>query len=164
MRILGIDPGIALVGYGIIDVIGNNSKLVEYGVIETKANLDLPTRLKIIYTELDLLIKTYKPEEVAIEELFFSKNVKTAITVGHGRGVEVLACKMNGLDLYEYTPLQIKEAITGYGRSDKKQIQSMVKILLNLEKIPKPDDAADALAVALTHGSVSSFKDVFKMK
>lgn len=164
MRIIGIDPGIAIVGYGIIDVNGNNSKLVDYGVIETKAHVDLPKRLEEIYLSLDKIIKYYKPTEVAIEELFFSKNVKTAITVGHGRGVEVLACKMNNLEIYEYTPLQIKEAITGYGRADKKQIQQMVKMLLNMEKIPKPDDAADALAVALTHGSVNSFKDMFKMK
>lgn len=164
MRILGIDPGLALVGFGIIDCIGNSYKLVDYGVIETKAGLPLPSRLEKIYKLMDQLIKTYKPEEVAFEELFFNKNVKTAIAVGHARGVEILACKNKGLDIFEYTPLQIKQAITGYGRADKKQIQEMVKLLLNMEKIPKPDDAADGLAVAITHASSLNFKDMFRMR
>ncbi len=164
MRILGIDPGLALVGYGIVDVNNYNSKMVDYGVIVTDATDSLPARLECIYEVLDGLIKEYKPEEVAIEELFFNKNVKTAITVGHARGVEILACKNNGLEIYEYTPLQIKQAITGYGRADKRQIQEMVKVLLKLDKIPKPDDAADALAVAITHGSVLQYKEMYKME
>ncbi len=164
MRIIGIDPGIAIVGYGIIDVNGNKTKVIDYGVIETSSSLDLPSRLEEIFKLITKLLEMYNPDELAIEELFFSKNVKTAITVGHARGVEVLACKLYGLDVYEYTPLQIKEAITGYGRADKLQIQEMVKRLLNLEKIPKPDDAADALAVALTHGNASLFKEIYKMR
>lgn len=164
MRILGIDPGIALVGYGIIDIKGSKAIMIDYGVIKTEAELDLPERLKIIYNLLTELIEAYKPDEVAIEELFFNKNVKTAITVGHARGVQILACKMQGLEIFEYTPLQIKQAITGYGRADKNQIQEMVKFLLNLSEIPKPDDASDALAVALTHGSALKFKEMYKME
>lgn len=164
MRILGIDPGLALVGYGLIDVDGNNFKVVDYGVITTESNLDLPNRLERIYFLLTQLIDTYNPVDLAIEELFFNKNVKTAITVGHARGVEILACKNKGLEIYEYTPLQIKQAITGYGRAEKSQIQEMTKMLLNLDKIPKPDDAADALAVAITHGSALNFKEMYKMR
>lgn len=164
MRILGIDPGLALVGFGLIDVNGNSYKLVDYGVIETKAGISLPTRLEKIYDLMSQLIDTYEPDEVAVEELFFNKNAKTAITVGHARGVEILACKNKGLEIYEYTPLQIKQAITGYGRADKGQIQEMVKLLLNMDKIPKPDDAADGLAVAITHASSLNFKDMFRMR
>lgn len=164
MRILGIDPGLALVGYGIVDVNGNKFKAVDYGVITTESTLDLPSRLEKIYDLLNQLIDTYEPKDLAIEELFFNKNVKTAISVGHARGVEILACKNKGLEIYEYTPLQIKQAITGYGRAEKSQIQEMTKMLLNLETIPKPDDAADALAVALTHGSALNFKEMYKMR
>lgn len=164
MRILGIDPGLALIGYGIVDVEGNNFKAIDYGVITTESTLDLPGRLEKIYDLLSQLIDTYEPKDLAIEELFFNKNVKTAISVGHARGVEILACKNKGLEIYEYTPLQIKQGITGYGRAEKSQIQEMTKILLNLEKIPKPDDAADALAVALTHGIALNFKEMYKMR
>lgn len=164
MRILGIDPGLALVGFGIIDNEGNNNKVIEYGIIETEANLTLPERLEKIYSLMNKLIDIFKPDEVAIEELFFNKNVKTAITVGHARGVELLVCKARGLEIFEYTPLQIKQAITGYGRADKRQIQEMVKILLNLKEIPKPDDAADGLAVALTHACALNFKEMYRMK
>lgn len=164
MRILGIDPGLATVGYGIIDVEGNSFKAIDYGIITTDANLDLPNRLERIYNLLIELINKYQPVDLAIEELFFNKNVKTAITVGHARGVEILACKVMGVEIFEYTPLQIKQAITGYGRAEKNQIQEMTKILLNLEDIPKPDDAADALAVALTHGSALNFKELYRMK
>lgn len=164
MRILGIDPGLAIVGFGIIDVKGNTYKAIDYGIIKTDADLTLPDRLEKIYLLLHELIDKYNPDEVAIEELFFNKNIKTAITVGHARGVEILACKTKGLEVYEYTPLQIKQGITGYGHADKSQIQEMTKLLLNLEKIPKPDDAADGLAVALTHGSALQFKDMYKMR
>lgn len=164
MRILGIDPGLAIVGFGIIDVKGNTYKAIDYGIIKTNADLTLPDRLEKIYLLLHELIDKYNPDEVAIEELFFNKNIKTAITVGHARGVEILACKTKGLEVYEYTPLQIKQGITGYGHADKSQIQEMTKLLLNLEKIPKPDDAADGLAVALTHGSALQFKDMYKMR
>lgn len=164
MIILGIDPGIAIVGYGIIECKGNHFKAIDYGAIRTESNLLFPDRIKNIYDELTDIIKFYKPCDFAIEELFFNKNVKTAIKVGQARGVEVLAAVNNDLDIYEYTPLQIKQAITGYGRADKNQMQQMVKILLNLDEIPKPDDVADALAVAMCHGSSLNFKENFRMR
>lgn len=164
MRILGIDPGLAIVGYGVIDMLGNKFKIVDYGCIITDKDTDFPERLKYIYDSMNYLIEKYSPDELAIEELFFNKNVKTAIAVGQARGVQVLAGINNNLDIYEYTPLQIKQAVAGYGRADKKQIQEMVKVLLNLKEIPKPDDAADALAVSLCHGFSNNFKDIFKLK
>lgn len=164
MVILGIDPGIAIVGYGLIRVEGSTSKVIDYGAIRTPASMEFPKRLKYIYDEISSLIDKHKPEELAIEELFFNKNVKTAISVGQARGVEILAAVNKGLDVYEYTPLQIKQGVTGYGRADKKQVQEMVKILLNLDKVPKPDDVADALAVAICHGSIGRFKEEFRMK
>ena len=164
MIILGIDPGLAIVGYSIIDLDGNNYKAIEYGVIRTSSKLEFPERLRIIYDDLIEIIDKYNPDEVAIEELFFSKNVKTAIDVGHARGVQVLAAIHRNLKIYEYTPLQIKQAVVGYGRADKNQVQQMVKMLLNLKEIPKPDDAADALAVAMCHGSSLKFKENFRMK
>lgn len=164
MKIIGIDPGIAIVGYSIIKCTGNNYKALEYGVIRTDSKLTTPERLKIIYDELMEIIEEYRPDEMAIEELFFNKNVKTAITVAQARGVEILAGINSGLKVYEYTPLQIKQGVTGYGRADKIQVQEMVKILLNLKSIPKPDDASDALAVALCHGSSLNFKESFLMK
>lgn len=163
MRILGIDPGIAIVGYGVIDVIGNKNIVVTYGAITTPADMAFPNRLEKIYRDLDEIIKKYEPDDVAFEELFFNKNVKTAITVGQARGVEVLAAKINNKEIYEYTPLQIKQAITGYGRATKAQIQEMVKFMLGLKEVPKPDDVADALAVALTHGASLKFKESFRM-
>lgn len=164
MVILGIDPGLAMVGYGVIEFIGNKYNVIDYGCIRTEANIIFPERIKIIYDELSVLIDKYDPEDFAIEELFFNKNVKTAMTVGQARGVEILSAVNKGLDVYEYTPLQIKQAVTGYGRADKKQVQDMVKLLLNLKEIPKPDDAADALAIAICHSSCLKLKDMFKMK
>jgi crossover junction endodeoxyribonuclease RuvC len=164
MIILGIDPGIAIVGYGIIECKGNNYKALDYGAITTDSNMMFPDRLKIVYDRLTELINTYKPDDFAIEELFYNKNAKTVIKVGQARGVEILAAINQNIQIYEYTPLQIKQAIVGYGRADKHQIQEMVKILLNLKEKPKPDDVADALAVALTHGSCLNFKDSFRMK
>lgn len=163
MIILGIDPGIAIVGYGVIEYVGNSYKTIEYGCITTDPKYDFPQRLKIIYDEMIDIIDTYKPEDMAIEELFFNKNTKTALKVGHARGVIVLAAVNSGLSIYEYTPLQIKQGIVGYGRAEKQQIQEMVKMLLNLKKIPKPDDAADALAVALCHASCLKFRENFRM-
>lgn len=163
MRILGIDPGLAIVGYGVIDVIGNKNKVVTYGAITTSADMAFPNRLEKIYSDLNEIILQYNPDDVAFEELFFNKNVKTAITVGQARGVEVLCAKLNGKGIFEYTPLQIKQAIVGYGRAEKKQIQEMVKFMLNLKKIPKPDDVADGLAVALTHSASLKFKESFRM-
>ncbi|NLY46485.1 MAG: crossover junction endodeoxyribonuclease RuvC [Tissierella sp.] len=164
MIVLGIDPGIAIVGYGVIQCVGNSYKPIEYGCITTDSKLDFPDRLKIVYDELIKIIDTYNPVEMAVEELFFNKNVKTAIKVGQARGVEILAGVNKGLDIYEYTPLQIKQGIVGYGRAEKHQVQEMVKMFLNLKEIPKPDDAADALAVALCHGNSLKFKENFRMK
>lgn len=164
MRILGVDPGLAIVGYSIVECIGNRFRPIEYGCITTDADMLFPHRLKIIYEELLYIIDKYNPEDLAIEELFFNKNVKTAIKVGQARGVEVLAAINRGLDIYEYTPLQIKQAVVGYGRAEKHQVQEMVKMLLNLDELPRPDDAADALAVAICHGSSLKFKEDFRMK
>lgn len=160
---MGVDPGIAIVGYGFLELIGNSYKVIDYGEINTKAKTPLPDRLNIIHDEMTELIKKYNPEDIAFEELFFNKNVKTAITVAQARGVEVLSAKKSGAGLYEYTPLQIKQALVGYGRATKNQVQEMVKIILNLKEIPKPDDVADALAVAITHGSSIKFKESFRM-
>lgn len=160
---MGIDPGIAIVGYGFLELKGNSYKVLDYGAITTEAKVPLPERLNTIYGEMNELIERYKPDDIAFEELFFNKNVKTAITVAQARGVEVLAAKESGAGLYEYTPLQVKQAIVGYGRATKNQVQEMVRIILNLEKIPKPDDVADALAVAITHGSSIKFKESFRM-
>ncbi len=164
MIILGIDPGIAIVGYGLIKMDGNKLTMLEYGCINTSSKSDTPTRLKVIYDEISDIIKEYNPSELAIEELFFNKNVKTAITVGQARGVEILAAANNGLEIYEYTPLQIKQAVVGYGRAEKHQIQEVVKMILNLNQIPKPDDAADALAVAICHSFAHKFKEEYKMR
>ena len=152
MRILGIDPGYAILGYGILDMKGNRFSVVTYGSVFTDAGMNMPDRLQVIYDRLTEIIDEYEPEEASIEELFFNSNAKTAILVGEARGVAVLACAKKGLKISEYTPLQIKQALVGYGRADKKQVQSMVKAILNLEKVPKPDDTADALAAAICHG------------
>lgn len=164
MIILGIDPGLAIVGYGIIECNGNKFRALEYGAIVTEAETNFPDRLKIIYEEMTNIIEEFNPIDLAIEELFFNKNVKTAIKVGQARGVEVLAAVNKGLEIYEYTPLQIKQGVVGYGRAEKRQVQEMVKMLLNLKDIPKPDDVADALAVALCHGYSLKFKEMFRMK
>lgn len=163
MRILGIDPGIAIVGYGIIDIKGSSISMVEYGCITTSSKSNLADRLFFIKNEMTDIIEEFQPEEMAIEELFFNKNVKTAITVAQARGVEILAAKMKGLEIYEYTPLQIKQALVGYGRAEKEQVQEMVKMVLSLSDRPKPDDAADALAVAICHSFSHRFKDLFKL-
>ncbi len=164
MIILGIDPGLAIVGYGVIEYLGNKYRVIDYGAITTESDMDFPDRLKIIYDELSHIIDRYKPEDLAMEELFFNKNVKTAIKVGQARGVQILCAKNKGLDIYEYTPLQVKQAVVGYGRAEKSQVQEMVKVLLNLKEIPKPDDVADALAVAICHSSSINYKDMFRMK
>lgn len=164
MIILGIDPGIAITGYGVIECKGNSFKAIDYGIINTEANTPFPERLKILYNEMIKIINKYDPEDFAIEELFFNKNVKTAIKVGQARGVEILAGVNSNLSIYEYTPLQVKQGVVGYGRADKKQVQDMVKLLLSLKQIPKPDDAADALAIAICHGQSLNFKEMFEMK
>lgn len=149
MRILGIDPGYAILGYGVIDSEGMKNTVVDYGVIETKAGIPFPERLEKLYTGTRQLIGLYKPDVAVFEELFFYHNTTTAIGVGSGRGVSVLAAQQAGIPLYEYTPMQIKLAVTGDGHADKHAVQQMVKALLKLKTVPKPDDAADALAAAL---------------
>lgn len=151
MKILGIDPGYAIVGFGIVEYKGNKFTPIEYGAITTDNEMPFPERLKYIYDRTTDIINMHKPEFLSIEELFFNTNVKTAIAVGHARGVLLLAAQNLGVPIYEYTPLQIKQAVTGYGRADKNQVQQMVKTLLSLHKVPKPDDTADALAVAVCH-------------
>ena len=162
MRILGIDPGIARCGWGVIEVKSSDFKVQSYGCIETDSKVDIPKRLLTIYQELINLIDTYKPDAVIVEELFFNTNSKTAFIVGQARGVILLSAAQRGLESFTYTPLQVKLAVTGYGRAEKSQIGQMVKMILHLESIPKPDDVADALAVALTHGL--SYKMINKGK
>lgn len=162
MIILGIDPGYAIVGYGVIEKIGNETKCLDYGAITTDKDTDFPTRLVQIAEGVEYLIEKFKPECLAIEELFFQNNQKTAINVAQARGVVVQIAKKKLGNLYEYTPLQIKQALTGQGRAEKAQVQYMVKAILNLNAIPKPDDAADALAVALTHSQTNQTLGNFK--
>ena len=154
MRILGIDPGYGIVGWGIIDT-GANIDVVDYGVVSTPKEMTLPDRLEVIYSSLTSLILSYKPDVVAVEELFYFKNQTTVIPVAEARGVILLACKKSNVKTFEYTPLQIKQALTGVGRAEKNQVQFMVKSILGLEKVPKPDDAADALAVAICHSQIN---------
>lgn len=161
--IMGVDPGIAILGYGLLNMEGNRFNIISKGAIVTESTMSMPDRLSYIYNELNLLLRKYNPDAYAIEELFFNKNIKTALTVGHARGVAILAASNNKVPIYEYTPLQVKQAIVGYGRADKKQMQQMVKLLLSLEEIPKPDDVADALAVAICHGNSSKYSNLFKL-
>ena len=151
MRILGIDPGIGRVGWGVIEVQGSMLKLKSYGCIETEPSMSDEKRLEKLFNEISNIIKTEKPEEASIEELFFNTNAKTALVVGQARGVLLLAVSQKNIPIATYTPLQVKIALTGYGRAEKNQVGQMVKTILKLDKIPKPDDAADALAIALTH-------------
>lgn len=164
MIILGIDPGIAIVGYGIIEKNGSKIKMLEYGSIQTDANTSTPQRLEIIFNELNQIIKEFKPDEIAYEKLFHQKNSKTVINVSQARGVEILAAQINNIQIYEYTPLQVKTSITGYGRASKVQMQDSVKRILNLTEIPKPDDAADALAIAICHSFSGKVSDLYKME
>lgn len=151
MRILGIDPGTGILGFGVIDVDGPKLQLVDAGVIRTPVKQDDAIRLQTIYEELTDIITANKPTWLSVEKLFFIRNVTTAMTVAQARGVVLLCGQQSGLRLAEYTPLQIKQAVTGYGRADKKQIQEMVRVILKLDVVPKPDDCADALAAAITH-------------
>lgn len=152
MRILGIDPGYAILGYGIVDAAGTKLTAVDYGVIETTPNEALPARLCRLYDGVRALITRHSPEQAVFEELFFYRNTTTALAVGAGRGVAILAAEQANLPLYEYTPMQIKLAVTGDGHADKRAVQQMVKLLLSLKSVPRPDDAADALAAAICHG------------
>lgn len=157
MIILGIDPGYAIVGYGLIRKEGARLIPIQYGCINTEASLDTATRLKQIYDATKFIIEEYKPNEFALEKLYFNRNVTTALTVGQARGVLMLAAVEAGLPIAEYTPLQVKQSTVGYGKAEKKQIQEMVKVLLKLKQVPKPDDAADALAIAITHANSSLY-------
>lgn len=159
MIILGIDPGLATTGYGVVKKEGNSFKLIDYDTITTSADRTDVDRLSQLYEELLSLIDKYNPEHIAVEELFFNKNVKTAIRVGQARGVILLAGAQQSINVAEYTPLQVKQAVVGYGRASKQQVQQMVKALLNLEEIPKPDDAADALAISICHGHSHASKE-----
>ncbi len=152
MRIVGIDPGTARIGWGLIEGSKQNYTMIRYGCIETDKSKQAYHRLQEIYQEVLGVLQTEQPDQVVVEELFFARNVTTAIGVGQARGVILLAAAHANLPIFEYTPLQVKQTITGYGRAEKSQIQSMIKLLLKLKEIPKPDDAADALAIALTHG------------
>ena len=151
MRIIGIDPGTGILGFGVIEIVKGKPILVDGGVIRTPVKEDDAVRLMTIYEELTDIIADTKPQEMAVEKLFFAQNVTTAMTVAQARGVVLLTGMQAGLKIAEYTPLQIKQALTGYGRADKKQIQEMVRVVLNLKEVPKPDDCADAIACAITH-------------
>lgn len=157
MRILGIDPGFAITGYSIIDYIGNKFHLITSGAILTEAKQSFPLRLEKIYVDLTNIINEYLPEAMSIEELFFNNNAKTAINVAQARGVILMTARINKIDIFEYTPLQIKQAVTGYGRADKIQVQRMVKMILNEEKLPKLDDVTDSMAMAICHAHSSKF-------
>jgi len=158
MRIIGIDPGTGILGFGVIDIIKGKMTLVDAGVITTPAHTALDERLEDIFDSLTTIISETKSDVMSIEKLFFAQNVTTAMSVSHARGVAMLAGRKGKLPIYEYTPLQIKQTVTGYGKADKKQVQEMVRIQLSLLQIPKPDDCADALAAAITHYCMSRIK------
>ncbi len=163
MRILGLDPGTATTGYGIVDVAEDGRfTAVTYGVITTTPKDNAPTRLQIIYQELNKLISEFQPDTAGVEEVFFGRNVTTAISVGQARGVLLLALVNAGLPIGEYSPPKIKDAVTGYGKADKAQVQLMVRNLLDLEETPRPDDAADGLAVAITHYQYQRFESLYE--
>ena len=164
LRILGIDPGLATMGYGVIESNGDKHKLIQFGVLTTQAGQPTPQRLRSIFLGVTQLMDTYQPEEVAFEELFFSKNITTGMAVSAARGAAMVAVAQKTDNLYEYTPMQIKQAVTGHGKADKNQVQQMVKALLGMKEIAKPDDAADAIAVALTHAYSMRMKHLFKIK
>ena len=157
MRIIGIDPGTGILGFGVVDIDGTKIKMVEAGVIRTPAHTPLDERLEEIFDGLTEIIAATKPSVMSIEKLFFARNVTTAMSVSHARGVAMLTGRKAKLEISEYTPLQIKQTLTGYGKADKKQVQEMVRIQLGLREVPKPDDCADALAAALTHAGQSLY-------
>lgn len=151
MVVLGIDPGYAIVGWGLVEFKNNSFRPLRYGAITTNADIDFNTRLKMIYDDLSEIIKEFNPDSMAVEKLYFTTNQKTAIMVAEARGVIILSAKQNNLPVFEYTPLQVKTAVTGYGKAKKPQVMEMTRRLLKLASVPKPDDTADALAIALTH-------------
>lgn len=152
MRILGIDPGYAIVGFGILDYNGIDFSLLEYGAVTTEAGMPFPQRLNCIYTDLCFLLNKFNPDSVSIERLYFTSNQKTVIDVAQARGVITLAVQQKGITISEYTPLQVKQAVVGYGKAEKKQVMELTRRILKLQNVPKPDDAADALALAICHG------------
>ena len=154
--ILGLDPGIAIVGFGFVQAERGNFSSLAYGAIRTEAGKPLSERLEVIYHDLTMMLEQFRPDAVAIEELFFNTNLTTGISVAHGRGVLLLACRQKNIPIYEYTPLQVKQSVVGYGRAEKNQVMDMVRRILHLESVPKPDDAADALAIALCHGRAAT--------
>lgn len=164
MRVLGIDPGYALMGWGVVEETGGRMKLIDYGCVETKAGVPMQHRLRTLQLGVRNLVTIYQPDDVAFEELFFARNVTTALMVGAARGAAIISATEYTENLYEYTPMQIKQAVTGYGKADKKQVQQMVKLLLNMREIPTPDDAADAIACAITHCQVGAAREQFRMK
>ena len=164
MIILGIDPGLATLGYGVIEVENDRRRLIQFGTLTTPAGQPMPQRLRAIFQGMNQLMDIYQPDDVAFEELFFSKNITTGMAVSAARGVALVAVVERTDNLYEYTPMQIKQAVTGYGGADKHQVQQMVKMLLNMKDIARPDDAADALAVALTHANSMNMKKMFKIR
>ena len=155
MIILGIDPGYAIIGWGVLEYKANKFRVIDYGAITTEAHTPFPIRLQTIYTEMNMIFDKYHPGVMSMEKLFYNNNAKTVIDVAQARGVITLAAQMHGVVIAEYTPLQVKQSVTGYGRAVKKQVQEMTRVILNLEKIPKPDDTADALAMAICHGHAS---------
>ncbi|MGN0539675.1 MAG: crossover junction endodeoxyribonuclease RuvC [Candidatus Fimenecus sp.] len=155
MIILGIDPGYAIVGWGIIDYTANRFSVIDYGAVTTEAKTPFNERLEAVYDGVEDIIKRYNPSALAIEKLFYNTNAKTVIDVAQARGVINLAAVKNGVPIFEYTPLQVKQSVVGYGRAEKKQVQEMTRVILKLEKIPKPDDTADALAMAICHAHAS---------
>ncbi len=164
MRILGIDPGLATMGWGVVDTEKGKNSLVQCGAVITPPEMPIQRRLHHIFVGVKELIAVYQPQEIVFEELFFAKNITTAVNVSAARGVALCACADSGLPMYEYTPMQIKQAVTGYGSADKRQVQQMVKMLLNLPALIRPDDAADAVAAALTHAASGRMKEQFIMK
>ncbi|MCH5170860.1 MAG: crossover junction endodeoxyribonuclease RuvC [Oscillospiraceae bacterium] len=155
MIILGIDPGYAIVGWGVIEYNANKFSVIDYGAVTTEAKTPFNDRLKMVYDGIDTIMKRYSPQALAIEKLFYNTNAKTVIDVAQARGVINLAAVQNNIPIFEYTPLQVKQSVVGYGRAEKKQVQEMTRVILKLEKIPKPDDTADALAMAICHAHAS---------
>ena len=160
MIILGIDPGYAIVGFGVLEYKNNHFKTIDYGAITTEAGTDFNRRLEIVYDELSALMEKYKPDAMSVEKVFYNSNAKTVIDVSQARGVIMLAAQKNKIPVFEYTPLQVKQALTGYGRASKGQIQQMMKSILGLSAVPKPDDVADALAIAVCHGNSMRFNSI----
>lgn len=160
MIILGIDPGYAIVGYGVLEYNAGRFRVIDYGAVTTDAGTPFNRRLEIIYDGLCEIIEKYRPDAMSVEKVFYNNNAKTVIDVSQARGVIMLAAQKNGVAVYEYTPLQVKQSVVGYGRADKKQVQEMTKRILNLEKVPKPDDTADAIAMAICHAHTSASSSI----